>query len=356
MTGDCKSRNSDPVVGIVIPCFNEEQVIPRLIESLSTFLDSLLYSGRVIFVNDGSTDATGQLLDAACAADARFGCLHFSRNFGHQLAVSAGLAVLDTDAVCVLDADLQDPPEALLEMLQRWKEGYDVVYGVRRNRKEGLLLRTAYAGYYRLLKYVSNVDLPLDAGDFCVMDRRVVTLLNEMPEHNRFVRGLRAWVGFRQIGVEYDRQARAAGKSKYSLPRLSKLALDGLIGFSLAPLRLAIWLGVAASVMGFGLLVWAVAQALFYKETPSGWASLAVMILFFGGIQLLMLGIIGEYVGRIFDEVKQRPNYVISSISGWAQCSRAMDAESIRLLPHGQRAHQPAMLPSQGPSTAADKA
>jgi len=328
MAIESNSRNADPVIGIVIPCFNEEQVVPRLIESLTAFLDSLLYSGRVVFVNDGSTDATARLLDAACAADARFGCLHFSRNFGHQLAVSAGLAVLDADAVCVLDADLQDPPEALLEMLQRWKEGYDVVYGVRRNRKEGLLLRAAYAGYYRLLKYVSHVDLPLDAGDFCVMDRRVVALLNEMPEHNRFVRGLRGWVGFRQIGVPYDRQGRAAGTSKYNLSRLSKLALDGLIGFSSAPLRLATWLGIAASVMGFGLLVWAVAQALFYKETPSGWASLAVMVLFFGGIQLLMLGIIGEYVGRIFDEVKQRPNYVISSRSGWVKPARTQSEQN----------------------------
>ena len=181
MTSDCKPRNADPLVGIVIPCFNEEHVIPQLVESLRSFLDNLLYSARVIFVNDGSTDATGRLLDATCAADARFGCLHFSRNFGHQLAVSAGLAVLDTDVVCVLDADLQDPPDALLEMLQRWKEGYDVVYGVRRNRKEGLLLRTAYASFYRLLNYVSSIDLPLDAGDFCVMDRRVVALLNEMP-------------------------------------------------------------------------------------------------------------------------------------------------------------------------------
>jgi dolichol-phosphate mannosyltransferase len=235
----------------------------------------------------------------------------------------------------VLDADLQDPPQALHEMLQRWKEGYDVVYGVRRNRKEGLLLRTAYAGFYRLLKLVSHVDLPLDAGDFCVMDRRVVALLNAMPEHNRFVRGLRGWVGFRQIGVEYDRQGRTVGTSKYNLSRLLKLALDGLIGFSSAPLRLATWLGMAASVMGFCLLVWAIAQALFYKETPSGWASLAVMILFFGGIQLLMLGIIGEYVGRIFDEVKQRPNYVVRSRSGWAQAAGAAK----NLHPEARTAH-----------------
>jgi len=219
--------------------------------------------------------------------------------------------------VAVIDGDLQDPPALIAEMADLWREGYDVVYGVRRNRKEGPVLRFCYATFYQLLQRVADIELPLDAGDFCVMDRRVVDRINAMPEHNRFVRGLRGWAGGRQTGLPYDRQARAAGEPKYNLIRLFNLAVDGLVSFSWAPLRMAAWMGMAASAFSFVLLVWAFVAALTTGSTPSGWASLAVMVLFLGGVQLIVLGIIGEYLGRIFEEVKNRPHYLVDAKMGW---------------------------------------
>ncbi len=321
-------RTQNPTLCVIVPCYNEEEVLPRLADQLRSFAGGMSNPVRVLFVDDGSQDRTFELIDAACAQDNRFGSVHLSRNFGHQTAVSAGLAYADGDAVAVIDADLQDPPEVIAEMMKKWEEGYDVVYGIRRNRKEGPAMRLAYSLFYRFLKSVSNVSLPLDAGDFSLMDRRVVDTINRMPEHNRFVRGLRGWVGFKQIGIPYDRSARQAGTPKYNMSRLWKLALDGIISFSSAPLRVASWLGAAASVFGFVLLLWAVFSALFLQKVPSGWASLAVMLLFFGGVQLLVLGIIGEYVGRIFEEVKNRPQFIVSSSSGWAAGRGAGGAHS----------------------------
>lgn len=303
---------------VVIPCFNEEAVIPVLLVELRSFAAKLSCKVRFLFVNDGSSDRTAELLDSACADDPRLACLHFSRNFGHQVAVSAGLRYATGDTVAVIDADLQDPPAVIADMLEKWREGFDVVYGVRRNRKEGALLRAAYSAFYRALRRMSNIDIPLDAGDFSLMDRRVVDGLNSMPEHNRFVRGLRGWMGYRQVGLPYERQARQAGNPKYTLRRLYRLAIDGFINFSSIPLRIASWIGAFASLLGFALLVWAIGSALLYRQLPPGWASLAVMILFFGGIQLLVLGIIGEYIGRIFDEVKNRPQFIVAQKSGWA--------------------------------------
>ncbi|MFH0908182.1 MAG: glycosyltransferase family 2 protein [bacterium] len=304
---------------VVVPCFNEEAVIPSVITDLHAFAGKLPCKALFLFVNDGSSDRTAELLDRACESDDRIGCIHFSRNFGHQIAVSAGLRHARGELVAVIDADLQDPPSVIAEMIGKWREGYDVVYGVRTNRKEGWLLRMAYAGFYRMLSRLSNVDLPLDAGDFSLMDRRVVDEINRMPEHNRFVRGLRGWVGYRQIGLPYERQARQAGKPKYNLRRLFNLAIEGFINFSSVPLRIASWIGALASLLGFGLLVWAIVSSLVLQRLPPGWASLVVMVLFFGGIQLLVLGIIGEYIGRIFDEVKNRPHFVVASQSGWAR-------------------------------------
>jgi dolichol-phosphate mannosyltransferase len=306
-----------PELGVVIPCFNEEAVLPSLFAALDAF--AAKWGGPVWFllVDDGSRDATARLLREQAARDPRFGSLHFSRNFGHQVAVSAGLAHVRGDVVAVLDADLQDPPEVILEMLAAWRQGYDVIYGVRRNRKEGLLLRACYAAFYRLMRKVANADIPLDAGDFSLMDRRVVDVLNSMPEHNRFVRGLRGWVGFRQFGLPYDRAARAAGEAKYGFRKLLRLALDGLVSFSSLPLRLAAWLGLFAAGVGFLLMAWALFAAIVLERTPPGWASTAVIVLFFGGVQLLMLGVLGEYLGRIFEEVKGRPHWVIASESGW---------------------------------------
>jgi dolichol-phosphate mannosyltransferase len=253
----------------------------------------------------------------ACRADPRFGYVSLSRNFGHQTAVSAGLRFIAGDIVAVIDADLQDPPDVIPEMIEQWRRGYDVVYGVRRNRKESLPLRAAYALFYRLLTRVARTKIPLDAGDFCIMDRKVVDHINAMPEHNRFVRGLRGWVGFRQVGVPYDRAVRRAGEPKYNFLRLLELALDGLVSFSSVPLRLASWMGAVFSLFGFALLVWAFVSAIVLKNPPPGWASLAVMLLFFAGVQLLILGLIGEYIGRIFEEVKNRPIFIVADKAGW---------------------------------------
>lgn len=314
---DAFARPAQPELCLVIPCYNEEAVLPRLVAQLADFVRATPHPVRVLLVDDGSRDRTFALIEEACRANPAFGGLRFSRNFGHQTAVSAGLRFARGDVIGVLDADLQDPLAVVSQMLARWREGYDVVYGVRQNRKEGALLRGAYALYYRLLKSIANIDLPLDAGDFSLMDRRVVELINAMPEHNRFVRGLRGWVGFRQIGLPYDRAARAAGETKYSWRRLFKLAFDGIVSFSSAPLKVAIWLGIATSILGFLLIVWALVSTLFLSRTPPGWASLAVLVLFFSGIQLLMLGIIGEYVGRVFEEVKNRPLFIVDRQSGW---------------------------------------
>ena len=219
--------------------------------------------------------------------------------------------------MAVIDADLQDPPELIPDMVAKWREGYDVVYGIRTNRKEGPFLRMAYALFYRILKKIANIDIPLDAGDFSLMDRAVVDQINAMPEHNRFIRGLRGWVGFRQIGLPYNRQARQAGAPKYNIYRLVNLAMNGIISFSSVPLKIASWFGALSSSLGFLLMLWVVVNGLFYGRTPPGWASLAVIILLFGGIQLIVLGIIGEYVSRIFDEVKRRPHFIVGESSGW---------------------------------------
>jgi len=312
-------RPDKPHLGLIIPCFNEEEVLPSLFKELHTFIISSGLDCSVLFVDDGSKDRTPQLIEDACRNSPLFAGIRFSRNFGHQTAVSAGLRFIRGDVVAVLDADLQDPPDVVLKMIEQWRNGYDVVYGIRTNRKEGYLLRSAYAVFYRLLKRMANIDMPLDAGDFSLMDRKVVNLINQLPEHNRFVRGLRGWIGFQQVGLPYERAARHAGSTKYNVSRLFNLALDGFVSFSTVPLRLATWVGLLTSALGFFLALWVVGSALFLQKVPPGWASLAVMLLFFGGIQLIVLGIIGEYVGRIFEEVKNRPHFLVSTSSGWVQ-------------------------------------
>lgn len=320
-------RKEIPEVGLVVPCYNEEAVMPMLLERIEALEREWKYPLHVLFVDDGSRDRTPELLAEACARNPRLACLRLSRNFGHQTAVTAGLAHARGDVVAIIDADLQDPPEFILEMLANWREGYDVIYGVRENRKESAVLRGAYALFYRILKRIANVDIPLDAGDFSLMDRRVVDHLNAMPEHNRFIRGLRGWVGFRQLGLPYSRDARRAGTPKYNFGRLLNLAMNGLISFSSVPLQVASWMGALSSLLGFVLMVWAAISGLLYGKTPPGWASLAVIILLFGGVQLVVLGIIGEYISRIFDEVKRRPHYVVDSRAGWVKtAARDVDA------------------------------
>ena len=308
-------RPNSPELGLVVPVHNEEAVLPQLLDTLRHL--NLGVPLAVLFVDDGSTDRTLALLQEACSKDVRMACLSFSRNFGHQTAVSAGLQQVRGDLVAVLDADLQDPPELLGSFIEKWREGYDVVYGIRRNRKEAWALRAAFWLFYRLLSKVATINIPRDAGDFALMDRRVVDAINAMPEHNRFVRGLRSWAGFSQIGIPYARPARKAGKSSYSTRRLTRLALDGLFSFSSVPLRISSWSGAAAALVGFVFLLYIVALYALGETLPPGWASLIVILLFLGGIQLMVLGIIGEYLSRIFDEVKRRPHFVARTKLGW---------------------------------------
>lgn len=309
------TRDSQPELGLVIPCLNEEEVLPELLRILDSL--DIGASMRVLFVDDGSTDGTLSILQEACKRDPRYACLSFSRNFGHQEAVSAGLHHVRGDIVAVLDADLQDPPSVLGEFVQQWQNGYDVVYGIRMNRKESLPLRMAYHIFYRMLKWTANIHIPLDAGDFALMDRRVVDVINAMPEHNRFIRGLRGWAGFRQVGVTYERQMRRAGTPGYTFRKLTRLALDGLMSFSAVPLRLSGWLGILAAFLGFCYLAYALIGYFLGIEIPRGWTSTIVIVLFLGGVQLMVLGILGDYIGRIFDEVKNRPHYVPQTVFGW---------------------------------------
>jgi dolichol-phosphate mannosyltransferase len=303
--------------------FNEDRIIPLLHRRLADASARWNAAFEVMLVDDGSTDDTLPALRSLHATDGRFKYISLARNFGHQTAVSAGLQYVAGDVVAIIDGDLQDPPEELQRFLHYWSEGYDVVYGIRTKRKESAVKRAAYHAFYRILSWCSSIDIPLDAGDFCVIDRVVVDCLNAMPERNRFVRGLRSWVGYRQIGVPYEREPRFAGEPKYTLFKLMRLAFDGIISFSYRPLQLAGTLGFAACVFSFAGIVFYVVHRILNRkifglapQDVPGFTTLILVILFIGGVQLLTLGVLGEYIGRIFDEVKQRPLYLLKEASG----------------------------------------
>lgn len=307
-----------PLITAVLPCFNEKENLQVVVDRLTPVLESVSAgSFEILFVDDGSVDGSSEMMDAFSERDPRIRVIHFSRNFGHQSALAAGLEASSGRTVVVLDADLQDPPELVVNFVDKWREGYDIVYAVRRKRKEGLLKRASYALFYRSLRFLAEIDVPLDAGDFCLMDRRVVDALCAFREQERFLRGLRSWVGFRQVGVEYERLARHAGEPKYTLRKLIKLALSGYVGFSSAPLRLAGWIGILASFVGLLIAAWAVGTKLAGVPSPRGWASTVAVILFIGGVQLLVLGVIGEYLGRVYDEVRRRPAYIVRDRVGF---------------------------------------
>jgi polyisoprenyl-phosphate glycosyltransferase len=316
-----------PRLSAVLPVYDEAQTLDPLLARLLPVL-TLASDGafEVIFVDDGSTDGSAERLDALAARDARVKVIHFSRNFGHQAALQAGLEQAAGAAVVLMDADLQDGPEVIGAFVAKWEEGYEVVYAVRRKRKEGFLKRAAYALFYRTLHSVAQIDLPLDAGDFCLLDRRVVDALVALPEHHRFLRGLRSWVGFRQIGIECERDARFAGSSKYDLRRLVRLALSGYVGFSAMPLRLAALLGLATAAGGFLVAAWVVATKLLDVPSPRGWASLLACVMVVGGVQLVMLGVVGEYLSRVYDEVRRRPLYVVRSRVGFGYSAANSEA------------------------------
>ncbi len=310
-------------LSLVIPCYNEGKSLPFLKERLLTSLPDLNLSWEVILVDDGSLDDTFDQLSAMNMADARFKVISFSRNFGHQIAVCAGLSHATGDYVAVMDADLQDPPEFLATCLDRLREGYDVVYAIRRQRKENIFKRFCYASFYRLLKFIAEVEIPLDSGDFCLMRQRVVAVMRTMPERNVFVRGLRAWSGFRQTGIEYSRASRSAGETKYPFRKLLRLAMDGMFAFSAFPLRLATYLGFVILALSLGgmmfILLWRIFNFQLFSHYPSevpGWTSMVCLLLFIGGIQFLILGVIGEFIGRIYNEVKQRPRWIIRTTLG----------------------------------------
>jgi len=315
-----------PEICLIFPCFDEEEVLPELLQVLNSL--DLGIPIRFLFVDDGSQDDTLCILKEACLLDDRMACLSLSRNFGHQVAVGAGLKHATGDIIAVLDADLQDPPELLKQFISKWREGYDVIYGIRTNRKESWFLRMCYSNFYRLLDRTANIQIPRDAGDFALMDRKVVDVLKSIPEHNQFIRGLRGWVGFNQIGIKYARPARYAGKPSYNIKRLTRLALDGLLSFSSAPLRLSAWLGLGSALLGFCYLIYALITFMSGKDLPQGWTSTVVLILFLGGVQLIVLGILGEYLGRIFEEVKGRPQYVLNECVGWLSNSRSSEQTS----------------------------
>lgn len=300
-----------PTLSVVIPIFNEEETLSRLYDRLSAALVATGETFEVVFVNDGSRDRSEAMLREFHSRDPRFKSIHFSRNFGHQTAITCGIDHARGQAVVVMDGDLQDPPEVLPDLLARWREGYEVVYAVRQKRKEGVVKRAAYKAFYWLLRKVSYLDIPLDSGDFSLIDRRVVDILASMPERNRFVRGLRTWIGFRQVGYEYAREARFAGESKYNLAKLMKLAFDGLVSYSYVPLRLVSNVGLVVSLTALVYMGYLLVARLFGGTPIEGWTSTVVILLFLGGVQLLSLGVIGEYVGRIFEEVKHRPHYVV---------------------------------------------
>lgn len=300
-----------PELSVVIPLYNEEENVEELYRRLSQALRPLQISYEIMFVNDGSRDATSRLIEALHEADPSVVVLHLSRNFGHQPAVSAGVDHARGRAVMVMDGDLQDPPEVIPQFLRRWREGYDVVYAVRQRRKEEPVKRLGYYVFYRLMNAISDLDIPLDSGDFCLMDRKVVQALRSLPEQARFVRGLRTFVGFRQTGLAYERAAREAGRAKYTFGALVRLATDGLVSFSSYPLRLVTYLGFTFAGLAAVLTVCVLADALFHRTAPHGWASLIIVVLAMSAVQLICLGIIGEYIRLIFLESKERPTYIV---------------------------------------------
>ncbi|MFT3789244.1 MAG: glycosyltransferase family 2 protein [Tepidisphaeraceae bacterium] len=306
------------LLSVVLPAYNEQDVLPMTHARFSGVGPTLAALGldyELIFVNDGSRDRTTDMLDEMAAKDPHVRAVHLTRNFGHQAAISAGIMIARGDVVAVMDCDLQDPPEVLPTFLTKWREGNQVVFAVRRKRKEWFGKRLAYWTFYRLMAAVAELKIPLDSGDFCVMDRSAVDLLNSLPERQRFVRGLRTWVGLKQVGVEYERDARAAGVPQYTFRKLLKLAMDGLVSFSGAPLRAVTRLGVSIMLMSMFAALWVVVDSIWdFTKAPRGWASTICVILFVSSVQMISLGIIGEYLARIFLEVKGRPTYMIGSV------------------------------------------
>ncbi len=341
---------SPPVLSVVVPVFDEEGSLEVLHQRVKEALEGAGEPFELVLVDDGSRDGSWVKMRALASADPRVVLVRLSRNFGHQLAVTAGVDAARGDAVVLMDADLQDPPELLPSMVAKWREGYDVVYGRRvRRRGESLFKRASAAAFYRLIRRLTTVEIPADTGDFRLMSRRVVEVLQSMRERNRFVRGLVAWAGYRQVAVEYERAERYTGETKYPLRKMARFAADAVFSFSHAPLRLATLLGLASSTLAFLYALYAVAAALLRWDVVHGWASLIVAVLFLGGVQLLCVGIIGEYVGRIHDEVKNRPLYVGEVFRAGETAASARAADWVRASWPGAMGARPSTLPRPTP-------
>lgn len=311
------------LISLIIPCFNEDKVLEALFKRVDSVISHKNFDFEVIMIDDGSKDETLELIKKHSQKDARYKYVSFSRNFGHQTAVSCGLKYSKGDAAIILDADLQDPPEFIFNYIDKWQEGYDVVYAIRTKRKENFIKRFFYWAFYRFLKSIVEIDIPLDSGDFSLIDKKVVNILNSMPERNRFVRGLRSWVGFKQVGIPYERDARVFGDSKYSFKKLLKLGTDGIISFSTFPLTLCINIGLFIFLLSFLGILFTFFQRIFFDYfssiglSPSpGFATIVISLLFLGGIQLFFMGIIGSYIIRIYDEVKARPSWIVKDQKG----------------------------------------
>jgi polyisoprenyl-phosphate glycosyltransferase len=313
-----------PKISVIIPCFNEADVLPKLFARVDGAAATWNADYEIICVDDGSRDGTWEILKAQNQKDARWRSLAFARNFGHQVAVSAGLFYATGDAVVIIDADLQDPPEQISRLLEKWREGFQVVYAVRAKREDAKLKQFLAWGFYRLLAKAVPFNVPADAGDFCLLDRRVVAVMNALPERNRYLRGLRAWSGFRQTGVAFERHARAGGAPQYTFKKSFRLAMDGIFSFSTLPLRLATYVGLIVSLAAFLGALFTLLQKIFADEFakfgfgpgPHGIPTLVISTLFLGGVQLICLGILGEYLGRIYDEVKGRPHWIVQDHAG----------------------------------------
>ncbi len=302
-------------ISIVVPLYNEEEVFEKLIQRLTSVINNTTFKCEVILINDGSNDETDRLIEKVCRLDNRFTGILLSRNHGHQLAVSAGLSqVRGKKGAMIIDGDLQDPPELVNEFYKLLMQGNDVIYAIRKNRKESFLKKLSYKLYYRLQKKISNFNIPIDSGDFSMLSRRVVDNINNMPEQSRYLRGMRAWVGFKQIGFEYDRDERFAGETKYSWKKLFELAFNGIFNFSDFPVKIITRLGfftVLFSLLYFGYNLY---RRFYYNDVPQGFTATILAIILFSGVQLISLGLIGEYVLRIYNQVRNRPLFIIDKI------------------------------------------
>jgi dolichol-phosphate mannosyltransferase len=316
---------------VVVPVFNEQAVLPVLLRRLDLLMQSLDGEAETILVDDGSSDCSSIVLQAKAKDDLRYRFIGLSRNFGHQIAITAGMDAAVGDAIIVMDADLQDPPEVVGQMIERWKEGYDIVYGRRLSREGESRFKLWTANlFYKLLGRLSSVNIPRDVGDFRLIDRKVLDAFRAMPESDRFVRGMFAWLGFRQTEVAFHRLPRIAGETKYSLLKMLRLAVNGALSFSDAPLRLAIWCGLGVSMLAMLYGLYVTALALGHSQLVEGWSSTVVIISFLCGLNMLMTGIMGLYIGRIHAEVKRRPLYIVAQRAGFEHEGVAMPAQQLR--------------------------